>query len=74
MKLIEFLNNLVHYRKKVTYEDPSGKEHYLYDKFVVLDDNGNIDYDRQTELYHENNVKCYEWIKENKPELLTNKK
>ena len=39
---------------------------FLYEKFVVLDDNGNIDYNKQSKLYRENEITCFNWIKENK--------
>ena len=74
MKLTEFNKRLNHYKNKVTFIDINNKEQFLYDKFVVLDDKGNIDHDKQSKMYAENNKKCYEWIKENKKELLTKNK
>ena len=36
----------------------------------ILDDEGEVDYKRATEIWRENEVKCYEWILENKIDLL----
>ena len=70
MKLTVFLKRINHYHNKVTFLDVNEKEHFLYSKFVVLDDNGNIDYNKQSRLYRENEITCFNWIKENKKELL----
>tara|TARA_B100000424_G_C22873674_1_gene465215 strand:- start:686 stop:910 length:225 start_codon:yes stop_codon:yes gene_type:complete len=74
MKLTEFKKRLNHYQDKVTFTDVNDQEHFLYEKFVVLDDNGNVDYNKQSKLYKENELTCYNWIKENKKELLTKNK
>ena len=74
MKLNEFKKQLIHNKKKVFFIDSNNTKHFLYSKFAVIDKNGNIDYKKQSKLFAENEKRCYDWIKENKPELLTKNK
>ena len=68
--LSQFRQNLVHNKKKVFFIGSDNTKYFLYSKFVVFNDNGQIDYKKQSKMFEENEVKCYEWIKENKPTLL----
>ena len=70
MELNQFRKQLIHNKKKVFFIDSNNIKHYLYSKFAVLDNDGEIDYKKQSELFKENETRCYDWIKENKPELL----
>tara|TARA_R100001082_G_scaffold57951_2_gene32070 strand:+ start:2145 stop:2363 length:219 start_codon:yes stop_codon:yes gene_type:complete len=70
MTLSQFRQNLIHNKKKVFFIDTNNTKHFLYSKFAVLDNNGQIDYIKQSMLFRENETKCYDYIKENKPELL----
>ena len=70
MKLTEFNKRLNHYQDKVTFTDVNDQEHFLYEKFVILNNKNEIDYKKQSKLYKENNKICFEWILKNKPELL----
>ena len=45
----------------------------MYSNDPILDENKNVDYKRATEIWRENEVKCYEWILENKIDLLLKK-
>lgn len=70
MKLYQFRKQLIHNKKKVFFIDSNKIKHYLYSKFAVLDDDGQVDYVKQSMLFAENEKRCYDWIKENKPEIL----
>ena len=70
MKLNEFKKQLIHNKKKVFFIDSNKTKHYLYSKFAVLDDDGQVDYVKQSMMFAENEKRCYDYIKENKPELL----
>tara|TARA_R100000231_G_scaffold70872_3_gene56058 strand:- start:3373 stop:3588 length:216 start_codon:yes stop_codon:yes gene_type:complete len=70
MKLTEFNKRLNHYQDRVTFTDVNDQEHFLYEKFVILNNKNEVDHKKQSKLYKENNKICFEWILKNKPELL----
>ena len=71
--LKEFRSQLIHYKSSVSWIDKYGTKHYMYGNDPILDENKNVDYKRATEIWRENEEKCYEWILENKIDLLIKK-
>ena len=71
--LKEFRSQLIHYKSSVSWIDKYGIKHYMYSNDPILDENKNVDYKRATEIWRENEEKCYEWILENKIDLLIKK-
>ena len=53
-----------------TWIDKYGTKHHMFSNDPILDDEGEVDYKRATEIWRENEEKCYEWIIENKIDLL----
>ena len=71
--LKEFRSQLIHYKSSVAWIDKYGVKHNMFSNDPVLDDEGEVDYKRATEIWRENEEKCYEWIIENKIDLLIKK-
>ena len=71
--LKEFRSQLIHYKSSVAWIDKYGTKHNMFSNNPILDDEGEVDYKRATEIWRENEEKCYEWIIENKIDLLIKK-
>jgi hypothetical protein len=69
----EFKEQLIHYKTSVSWIDKYGKKHYMYGKDPILNDEGEVDFDMATKIWKENDRKCYDWIRENKVDLLIKK-
>jgi len=67
----EWINQLIYNKTKVFWIDKNNTKHYLWSKKPMLDDNGNIDYQRLSITNKENEIKTYRWILDNKINLLT---
>ena len=67
----EWINQLIYNKTKVFWIDKNNTKHYLWSKKPMLDDNGNIDYQRLSITNKENEIKTYRWILDNKLNLLT---
>lgn len=67
----EWINQLIYNKTKVFWIDKNNTKHYLWSKKPVLDNDGNIDYQRLSITNKENEIKTYRWILDNKLNLLT---
>ena len=67
----EWISQLIYNKTKVFWIDKNNTKHYLWSKKPVLDDDGNIDYQRLSITNKENEIKTYRWILDNKLNLLT---
>ena len=74
----EFKSRLNHFSNKVTFTDINGKNHFLYQKESTLNKWENLDMGYTMEdvlnLHESYNIASFDWIMENKPELLTKNK
>tara|TARA_R100001377_G_scaffold24468_1_gene13234 strand:+ start:416 stop:724 length:309 start_codon:yes stop_codon:yes gene_type:complete len=66
----EFKEQLIHYKSSVSWIDKYGTKHYMYGKDPIMDNDGNIDYDKATEYWKKKECDCYNYIYENKTDLL----
>ena len=69
----EFKEQLIHYKTSISWIDKYGTKHYMYGKDPILNDKGEVDFEIATKIWRENDRKCYDWIRENKLDLLIKK-
>ena len=69
----EFRSELIHYKGSVSWIDKYGIKHYLYGKDPILNSEGEVDFKRAVQIWRENDKKCYDWVRENKIDLLIKK-
>ena len=69
----EFKEQLIHYKSSISWIDKYGTKHYMYGKDPILNDEGEVDFEMATKIWRENDRKCYDWIRENKLDLLIKK-
>ena len=66
MTIEDWRKELIYYQKSVSWEAPNGIKYSLWSKVPHQDKNGNlimVDNKKMSNIY-------YDWISENKPELL----
>ena len=66
----EWRSQLIEYKKSISWIANDNKKYHIFSKFVVLDDNGMVDTADQVRQFEENRKTCYNYIKDNKIELL----
>ena len=64
--LKDWSKELIYYNKSVAWIDKHGIKHALWSKVSSIDENGNFIVVNNVEK----EVEYYDWIRENKPELL----
>jgi len=69
----EFKEQLIHYKTSISWIDKYGTKHYMYGKDPILNNKGEVDFEIATKIWRENDRKCYDWIRENKLDLLIKK-
>ena len=69
----EWKKQLIEYKSKIHWIDKYGIKHYLYGKDPILNSEGEVDFEMATKIWRENDKKCYDWVRENKIDLLIKK-
>ena len=69
----EWRSQLIDYKKSISWIANDNKKYHIFSKFVVLDDSGIVDIEEQVRQFEENRIMCYNYIKDNKIDLLIKK-
>lgn len=66
----QWKEQLIEYKKSIHWIGNDGVKYVIFSKYVVFDEDGNVDTIQQVKQFEDKRIEYYNYILENKPELL----